>query len=467
MRRLGAVTLLALALAGVVACGSGGGGGAGSVAGGGTGGTGAVAYGTVTRLGSIWVNGVKWETDGATIYLPDYPNGVTGDDSEGGGYLDKGMVVVVEGQRTGGDSARAKTITYRSTLTGPVSSVGSDSFEVLGQTVVFEPGLTHGADGRAPAALGELGLALGQWVEVSGLIDNRGQIRARYINQAIGEQTYRLMGYIDSVSNPSTFVIGSLTVSHGSDTSFAEGDFVEVEGASLSGQVLAANGVERLDSEAGNIGNTEEFELEGVVRAVDVDADLSSLVLSGYTVEWDGDTVFEGGSVEDIIAGVRMQVEGSLSDGKVSARVIEFGDAIELVGEVAAADGANLTLTGLPWLSIAYGSATAIDNGTGSPLTAGQKVSVRAREGAGDTLVATGIEVSSEKVQAVLVRGPLAMDYGTPTVLGIPLSDIPSYYLGVQKVTQEAFLAAVSEGDLVEVEGALQPPIQWNSVREE
>ena len=66
------VTWLAGASALVLAaCGGGGSsGGIGGTGGGGIGGTG-VAYGTITDFGSVWVNGVEYQSGTATIRIDD------------------------------------------------------------------------------------------------------------------------------------------------------------------------------------------------------------------------------------------------------------------------------------------------------------------------------------------------------------------------------------------------------------
>ena len=85
----------------IAACGGGGSsGGIGGTGGGGggIGGTG-VAYGTITAFGSVWVNGVRFDTSAATFKLDD--SNVRQDD------LRVGMVVRVDGSIA---EARAVTL---------------------------------------------------------------------------------------------------------------------------------------------------------------------------------------------------------------------------------------------------------------------------------------------------------------------------------------------------------------------
>ena len=111
----------------LTACGGGGGssdggiGGTGGGGGGGIGGTG-VAYGTITGFGSVWVNGVRYES-GSTVFKRD-------DDNASQSDLRVGMVARVEGSGT-----TATTISVDSALKGRVEAVSGDRFTVMGQTV--------------------------------------------------------------------------------------------------------------------------------------------------------------------------------------------------------------------------------------------------------------------------------------------------------------------------------------------
>jgi len=102
------VTWLAGASALVLAaCGGGGSsGGIGGTGGGGIGGTG-VAYGTITDFGSVWVNGVEYNSGNATIRIDDTVH----PESD----LRRGMVVRVDGSISG---ATAATITVDDAVKG-------------------------------------------------------------------------------------------------------------------------------------------------------------------------------------------------------------------------------------------------------------------------------------------------------------------------------------------------------------
>jgi Domain of unknown function (DUF5666) len=142
----GAAAALALVLA---ACGGGGGigGTGGGGGGGGIGGTG-VAYGTITGFGSVWVNGVRYETPAGTTFRLD-DSGVSQSD------LKVGMVARVEGSGTS-----ATAVVVDSALKGRVEAVIGDRFTVLGQAVQTDASTTFD-NGIRPV--------VGDYVEVHGL----------------------------------------------------------------------------------------------------------------------------------------------------------------------------------------------------------------------------------------------------------------------------------------------------------
>ncbi|NNG13143.1 MAG: hypothetical protein HKM88_07835, partial [Halobacteria archaeon] len=92
------------------------GGGSSSLAGGGIGGTGITAFGTITGFGSVFVNGIEFETSGSLFDVDDDDTAVEGD-------LGIGMVVTVIGDlNDDGGTGTADCIEYDDELEGPISS---------------------------------------------------------------------------------------------------------------------------------------------------------------------------------------------------------------------------------------------------------------------------------------------------------------------------------------------------------
>ncbi|HED16960.1 MAG TPA: hypothetical protein ENI64_09150, partial [Gammaproteobacteria bacterium] len=104
---------LALAVLAVTILSSCGGGGGGTFAG--IGGTGITSSGSITGIGSIYVNGVEYNVDSAAIT-------VNGNVSSTPAELKVGMVVTVTGtlDSAGSTTGTANTVVYDNEIQGPV-----------------------------------------------------------------------------------------------------------------------------------------------------------------------------------------------------------------------------------------------------------------------------------------------------------------------------------------------------------
>lgn len=170
---------LSVIAAGVLyACG-GGGGGVGTDSAG-IGGTGVSANGSITGFGSIFVNGIEFETDNANIMIDGVP--VSEND------LSQGMIVRVDGSNLstgvgGNRSANASTVSFDGIIEGPVATepalsadLTEKSFSVLGVTVVVDERSTVFRRGVTFA-----NIALNNRLTISGFFDANGALRATYV----------------------------------------------------------------------------------------------------------------------------------------------------------------------------------------------------------------------------------------------------------------------------------------------
>ncbi|HEY9050777.1 MAG TPA: DUF5666 domain-containing protein, partial [Gammaproteobacteria bacterium] len=159
-------------LAGVIAaCSDGGSGFAG------IGGSGYIATGSVTGFGSVFVNGVEFETSSATFEVENNVNATQAD-------LRIGMVVQVEGTINTDDiTGTATRIYYGDELEGPITDLTLNSdgtaktFKVLGVSVVAKKSVTVFEDVTFDT------LVDGQVIEISGFYDDSGTIQATFIER--------------------------------------------------------------------------------------------------------------------------------------------------------------------------------------------------------------------------------------------------------------------------------------------
>src|SRR3990172_5334415 len=174
------ILFIGITMFALVACGTGDPGG---LAGGGIGGTG-ISVGKITAFGSVFVNGVEFETTGATITI-DGQTAMNGQDD-----LEIGMIVAVEGTfNVDGGRGTAKSINFKDNLEGPVTSLNTtaQTLTVLGQTVIVDAATEIYDASGARVTLDNI--VTGNNVEVSGFTDAEGAIHATYIKVKADEET--------------------------------------------------------------------------------------------------------------------------------------------------------------------------------------------------------------------------------------------------------------------------------------
>jgi hypothetical protein len=301
----------------VASCGAGGGPTAGIDRGG-------ITSGPVTGYGSVWVNGSRYQTTTAEIEV----NGQPATEKD----LKIGQVVVLN-SLISGSSLSAERIVYESNLKGPVESVDviAGSFVALGQEVMVDAGTSFGP-GIAPADI--TGLVSGSIVEVSGLVDTSGQIRATRIDKEDEPYQVQLSGTV-ALGSGMQFTIGAQLVDYSSamlDPDYpagiiSDGDQVRVivaESVSpqfgASGEILATEIAYRgspVDIEDG-----EEGDVEGLITDF---TNEFSFRLAGFAIVTNAQTEYSGGTGGDLGDNIRIEAEGVFdASGVLIAEEIEF-----------------------------------------------------------------------------------------------------------------------------------------------
>jgi Domain of unknown function (DUF5666) len=292
-----------------------------------------VATGKITGFGSVYVNGVKFETDSARFDVDD-DNGTQND-------LSLGMVVTVTGSiDDDGDHGEAIEIDYDEDLEGPISSVpvetgATKSFTVLGTTVVIDAVDTV-FDNSSPG-FGYNNISQYDVVEVSGFYDADGVLHATYIQKEglfdpanPGNTEAEATGIISGLSG-SSFMLGNLQVSFDSTTELddlpegglANGLRVEVKGTIANAEATAVNAIE-IENERDEMEDHDgETSLEGYVSDF---SSLASFVVNGINVDASS-AVFSPASLENSLGNnIRIEVEGRMVDGTLVAKEIELED---------------------------------------------------------------------------------------------------------------------------------------------
>ena len=432
LRKLFALAATAL----FCACSGGGGGLADS---GGMSGTG-ISQGAVTSFGSVFVNGVEWDLTSSTIEI----DGAPAIESD----LRLGMVVRITGDfAPTGTTGTAIDIVFDDTIEGPIENdpVPSSpdglekSFTVLGTRIIMNEETTAFDDGASFA-----GLRADDVVEVSGLIDNNGDVRAtriRLVGMFPANSNAELRGLVSNlVKNPDAsgdFSIGTILVHYVALTDFsdltreslANGDFIEAKGTlRIAGGELDADEIE-LEIQGLGSGSIDDAEIEGFV---------SNFVSNG-SFEVSGTLVDASAAVFDppgfvLTNGARVEVEGRLENGVLIADSVEDEDEAEDVKIKAAVSSVDLLLPTIEVLGVtisADGKTRIEDDRDGNESFGFGNIET------GDWLEIGGLQTGPSTVLAlrikrdtpgddVILEGPVTfLDVNAPPSLSIINQPIP------------------------------------------
>ena len=466
--------LIALAwFSGCSGSGSGGGGTGGSATGG-VGGTGVISAGLITATGSITVNGVKYETEDARIFMDDEE---VLDDR----FLKVGMVVEVEGEiNDDGTTGTAALVRFDDSVEGPVAAVNTDTLvmEILGQTVVVDAQTIFDDSGFTPANIN--GVTVGDVVEVSGQVDDKGNIRATRVEKTTSA-IFEITGIVSGLAN-STFTINGLTVDFSSAVledfpvgAPTNGDLVEVKGSAYdkASNTLTAT---RVENKARTIADDVEVEIESFVVALTAGGFSISSPFGVLSVVYDASTEFRGGAATDILVGTKVEVEGYVQGNVLVADEITLKENVRVEVAASGADGSSLTieLRSLSALTVFVNSLTELDDKRAAPVSTSDIVAflnsinaddhlrVRGREIGNGRIAAVELEVDDpdyDKLDEVDLRGPVD---ATPTdtmsfaILGIQIdtSSASSFKDRMEsEIGRSAFFESIQAGTTVEAQG--------------
>ena len=267
--------------------------------------TAANVTGKITGFGSVYVDGVEFETNGTTIYI----DGVEATEAD----LRVGMLVNLTGSDNG-TNGNAISISFDDEVEGVVTQTeAGGGLQVMGLSITAD-GTTHFddlVDTNADGIVDISDLELGDKVEISGYPDGNGGVHATYIeldNTYDGSQEIEVKGVVASL-DASTFMIGTMTVdfsgaafSEGltSAADLAEGQYVEVKStaAPVAG-VLAATEIELEDGgEYGVSGDEgEELEVEGMISEITD----TTITVNGQTFDIPAGINVSGFAVGDLV----------------------------------------------------------------------------------------------------------------------------------------------------------------------
>ena len=380
----------------------------------GIGGSGFISSGSVTGFGSVFVNGVEFETSGTVFDIDDSGSGSQDD-------LAIGMVVTVNGiVNADGVTGDATSISFDDQLQGPVSNLSgpdldgeNQTFTILGTTVhinavdtVFDvTGILAGT------AFDFDSIANGNNVEISGFYNTAGEIVATRVElkaatfsiSNIVELKGTVSGFTD-VSAPFTLtgltginIDASAAAIDDLPSGLINGVLVEVKGtcSDLACSTLNATRVEGQS----DFDDADKISVEGLITGF---VDSSNFNINGISVNASGATLLPGTLV--LRDGAHVEVEGPISSNAIQALTVELrGGNAKVHATVSSVDpvtGNFVVTANAQTIAVTVSTATEMENA----VAVGNFVRVRGFE---DTsgIAATQVEVRSD--DDVIVQGNL------------------------------------------------------------
>ena len=265
-----------------------------------------VARGVITQLGSIKLNGVKYETPNGKSYSND-------DSTSTVANYQVGQVVSLRGRRNDdGVTGTANEVEYEAEIEGAADVNGDiNGIVILRTPTTNAPGIPDPLDN-------------GTRYEVSGIWIDNTTIEATFIKEdddsgAGGDGVDEIKGLVETVNSPTSFDVRGITYSYSGSPVVAERDLVEVHfnPATCSGSPLSctATSVE-LEDDFFDQAEGLEIEIEGAVdldttgcpAAAEFKVDGVCIDSDSKPAQWmDGLTEFA-----DLVRGSRVEAEGHM-----------------------------------------------------------------------------------------------------------------------------------------------------------
>jgi hypothetical protein len=425
--------------------------------------TGVVSVGVITGFGSVYLNGIRYDTSGASVLIDDEAAVESG--------LKVGQYVELKGHSQGAEH-HADVIRYHNVIEGPIASidVGASSFVAMGQTVLVTAATSLGDD-ITPSSIE--GLAVDDVVEVSGIVSSLGVIEATRVDIKPDGGPFDVTGYVSNlVPGAKLFNINALVVDYSAANMDdfttgqpSEGDLVLVKGFTFSaGGSFIATRVELRSDDWLKADAGDELEVEGTITDF---VSATDFKVAGRAVTTTPTTLYEHGTVASLANDVLVEVEGTANaEGVLVALKVRFKEVntiriVAQIGTLVAADR-SMKLLGL---DVATDEATrfedmsvlALRDINFADLAVGNWVDVRGYQNpAGSNAVTATRVVRIDPADSVRLRGPF-LDPARPNfhILSVLVAtnDATKFVLegGIRLTADQFFTQAVD--DLVEAWG--------------
>jgi hypothetical protein len=427
--------------------------------------------GQISGFGSIYVNGIEFDTAGAAYEVDDTV--ASNDDA-----LAVGMVVKVEGSvNADGITGTALKVSYDDEIEGVVENLTDTddpnikTFEILDVTVVADADKTNFDSDDSSFSFDTI--ANDDVVEVSGDYGPDGRLYASYIEeQDANDNEYEAKGTVSEWNGNDAFVLNMLggavlnvkldpNIEEIPSTGIEDGQFVEVEGTvddpMANPKMLIAFKVE-IEDDDGLDDDDNEVEVNGMLV---YNMDAAAWFVKKIELAFGEGTEYKPESLEGMLAdrsaeGMIVEVEGERAGEVLLVEEIELEeDELEFEGDVE-----TKTDDGIRSLTLTFGDATgsvqvivngdtmfrdddAVESFNFESINETDKVDIEARWGDDGAIYATSLHL--EDSSGYEITGPVsAVDSMSLTVLDV------RYNLDSNITVFENGMPVV--GDVVEVE---------------
>ncbi len=457
---------LAFALGALPMLSSCGGGTLAGIEGTGTAQVAAASSGPISRFGSIFVNGVEFDTTHASISI----DGQSATASQ----LSVGDVVEVQGSiATGGTTGTATTVGYRTEVQGPISAVDAagSSVTVLGQTVQIGPQTSLGAEAGGTPSFASL--VPGTLVEVSGYPAAGNAVAATRVEIQAQLTSYELTGVVSAL-DPATLQV----VVNGETVDFSGAQFsgfpaggglqvgdrvqVEIPPGPVAGTLLAT-GITLLPalSAANGAQGAVQGEVDGYVSPTQFQVD-------DTPISTNAQTEYQNGSAASLAAGVEIAVQGTFdATGTLVAATVQFAQTNPILvrATVTAVDPTAGTLTVLG-IAVSTDALTRYEDQTTNPVTpfnlaavaVGDYVEIHGHLSASGVLQASVLTREDPGTEVELRAPPSAAAAPSLSVLGVTaLTSGATQYFGSDEssISSAQFFSAAAGGATVDLTGTI------------
>jgi len=299
--------------------------------------------GVITGFGSVFVNGVEYETDAAAVSTDD-------NDAASESDLQVGMVITLSGEvNDDGTTGSATKIHYEEQVKGPLESIdlAASTMVVFGQNIIFDE-LTN-LDNLILETLN-----LGDFLEISGFFDDEGNLYASRIEKEDNVETLKVQGTVSLLdTDAQTFQLADLIIDYSSAVfdDFTADDLandlaVRVKGdtSALIDGTFTINKIQLAKTEAEHQSGDARH-IEGIISAFESS---ENFVVNGVNIITNADTNYEHGTVDSLALHVRVKIKGvfDANDNLLAQEVrIHQRSQLKIAGLVQAIDLEQNTVT--------------------------------------------------------------------------------------------------------------------------